>query len=416
MCFKDYRTRKGNGVIHLITRLPLPYHQTLCKTLHESYGGAFVGWFAERANEEFPYRSNPRDTFTQHYLSEVGYARLFKELKADSEAVVLLGGWSSPMTNKTLLMTALLRIPVFVWADHPHPRARGWLFASSRKLYLRILAHLVSGFLACGTPTVEHLVSIGIDRKKVTNFPYWVDVPGEWSLPKRCSDQNVAKQPLRLVAIGRHVSEKQFDVAIQAVALANRTAGRQLAELVLIGDGPDHGRLREIASSVGNKASVRFPGWMESDAVFESLGSADALLVPSQFEPYGVVVVEAMATGRPVLAAASVIAAQDRNEGTSAILFHPSGDIQCLAEQITSLAVNPEGLKEACYSSRATAEKWPPSRAAGIIRTILDQSKRGKILSEWRQTRHLPHKVETVEERQGGEPIERAAVANSRRL
>ncbi len=367
-------------MIHLVTRLPLPYHQTLCQTLSDSYDGAFVAWFAERANEEFPYRSAPKDTFTQHYFSEVGYAKLFKELKADPEAVVILGGWSSPMTNKTLLMTTLLRIPVFIWADHPHPRKRGWVGARSRRLYFRFLARIVSGFLACGTPTVEHLASLGIKRRKITNFPYWVEVPKEWSAPTRCLGKDAAMRPLRLLAIGRHVPDKQFEVAIQAVALANKKAERELAELVMVGNGPERASLEAFAKASGCGTSVGFLGWLESDEVYRKLGETDALVMTSKFEPYGVVVVEAMAVGRPVLASEGVIAALDRDEGTGAVLLHPIGDVESLAEQIALLARAPERLREASAASRATAEKWPPERAAVIVDEILGKTKRGGML------------------------------------
>lgn len=367
-------------MIHLVTRLPLPYHQTLCHTLSDSYDGAFVAWFAERASEEFPYRSAPQDGLAQRYLSEVGYWKLFKELKADPEAVVILGGWSSPMTNKTLFMTTLLRIPVFIWADHPHPRQRSWVAARSRKLCLRFLARMVSGFLACGTPTVEHLVSLGIEREKVTNFPYWVELPQEWSIPKRCLDEDAAKGPLRLLAIGRHVPVKQFEVAIQAVALANNKAGRELAELVMVGDGPERANLEEIARSMAGEASVSFPGWMESDAVYKELSEADALVITSRFEPYGVVVLEAMAAGRSVLASEGVVAALDRDEGNGAVLLHPIGDVGCLAYQVTSLASDREKLRPASVASRATAEKWPRERAITIIDEVLNKTKRGRML------------------------------------
>lgn len=401
-------------MIHLVTRLPLPYHQTLCHTLSDSYDGAFVAWFADRAHEDFPYRSAPKDTFTQHYLSEVGYPKLFKELKADREAVVILGGWSSPMTNKTLLMTTLLRIPVFIWADHPHPRQRSWVAARSRKLYLGFLARVVSGFLACGTPTVEHLVTLGVDRKKVTNFPCWVEVPKAWSLPKRCLDEAAAKRPFRLLAIGRHVPVKRFEVAIQAIALANKKAGRELAELLIAGDGPERNSLEAIAQSLGSAASVRFRGWMENDAVYKELGDADALVVPSQFEPYGVVVLEAMAAGRGVLASEGVVAARDRDEGTGAVLLHPIGDVESLAEQIVWLATDRERLRKASLASRATAEKWPPARAAAIVEEILEQSKRGRLLLRRKQSSPV-HGIGVAESRHDRERIERVAVANGGR-
>lgn len=401
-------------MIHLVTRLPLPYHQTLCHTLSESYGGAFVAWFAERASAEFPYRSAPKDSFAQRYLSEVGYWKFFKELKADPEAVVILGGWSSPMTNKTLLMTTLLRIPVFIWADHPHPRQRTRIAEISRKIYLLILARLVCGFLACGKPTVEHLVSLGIDRKKVTNFPYWVEVPKAWSLPKRCLNEAAAKRSFRLLAIGRHVSVKQFEVAIEAVALANKSAGRELAELVMVGDGPERTNLEAFANASGCGTSVSFPGWLEIDEVYNELRESDALVLTSRFDAFGVVLLEAMAAGRPVLASEGVVAARDRDEGTGAVLLHPIGDVECLAEQIVLLATEDEKLRKASLASRAIAEKWPPARATAIVEEILNQTRRGKFLLRRKQSSPV-HGIEVAESRPDRERIERVAVANGGR-
>jgi glycosyltransferase involved in cell wall biosynthesis len=384
-------------MIHLVTWLPLPYHQTLCHTLSDFYGGAFVAWFAEREHVEFPYRRAQQNTFTQHYLSEVGYGKFFRELKGDPEAVVILGGWSSPMTNKTLFMTALLRIPVFVWADHPHPRKRSWVAARFRELYLRLLGRMVSGFLACGTPTVEHLVSLGIERKKVTNFPYWVEVPKEWSVPKRCLDEDAATRPLRLLAIGRHVPMKKFEVAIAAVTLANKKAGRELAELVVVGDGPERPNLEAFSKALSCEATVSFPGWLESDEVYGELRKADALIITSQFEPYGVVVLEAMAAGRAVLASEGVVAALDRDEGNGAVLLHSIGDVECLAEQIALLAADSGKLRRASLASRATAEKWRPERAPGIIDGALVRVKSGLSLAGRHQSVHTNRAVVTSE-------------------
>jgi glycosyltransferase involved in cell wall biosynthesis len=397
-------------MIHLVTWLPLPYQRTLCQTLSDAYGPAFVAWFAEREHEGFPYTSGPQNGFAHHYLSDVGYWEFFRELKSDSEAVVVLCGWSSPMTNKTLLMTALLRIPVLIWADHPHPRKRGWVAALSRKFYLRLLARLASGFLACGNPTVEHLASLGIERKEITNFPYWVEIPQEWSVPKRCLDEDAARRPLRLLAVGRHVSIKQFEVAIEAVTLANKKAGRALAELVLVGDGPERAGLEALAKSLAVETTVSFRGWLEIDDVYKELRRADALILTSKFDAFGVVVLEAMAAGRPVLASKGIMSALDRDEGTGAILLHPGGDVVCLAEQIALLANDRERLRKASVSSRATAEKWPTERAAVIVDEILGKTKRGRMLLR-RTQRDAGYGKRIDELSHDQERIKRAAVA-----
>jgi glycosyltransferase involved in cell wall biosynthesis len=357
----------------------------LCRTLSDAYGGAFVAWFADRRNEEFPYRSSDDSSFAHQYLSEVGYWKLFKALKADSEAVVILGGWSAPMTNKVLLMTMLLRLPTLVWADHPHPRKRSWIAASTRKLYLRFLTRIVSGFLACGNPTVEHLASLGIKRSKITNFPYWVELPLQWSVPKRCLDEDSANRPLRLLAIGRLVPVKRFEVAIEAVALANKRAGYQIAELVLAGDGPERSNLEAVAQALGSDSRARFTGWLETQQVWEELTRSDALVVPSSFEPYGVVVLEGMAGGRPVLASTQVVAALDRDDGTGAIMLHPIGESSVLAEQITLLASDADELKRAAIAARRIADNWPPAQALTILNELLGATRRGRMFLKHRQ-------------------------------
>lgn len=367
-------------MIHFITWLPLPYQLTLCRSLHRAYGDHFVVWFAERAHEDFPYRSSPHAEFNSHYLSEEGYRKLWRALWSDPEAVVILSGWRSPMTTRTLVMTSFMKIPVFIWADHPHPRKRNRFVETARRAYLRFLGRRANGFLACGTPTLEHLVSLGIDRGKVTVFPCWVELPQNWSVPKSCVDQCAAERPLRLLAIGRHVRAKQFEVAIEAVALANKRAGAELAELVIVGDGPERTSLEAVANSLRSEASVRFLGWLANDAVYQELGDVEALVVTSRFEPYGVVVLEAMATGRPVLASEGVVAAVDRDEGNGAVFLHPIGDVEYLARQIFSLASDREKLRRASLAARVTAEKWPPERASEIIHTLLSNLNSGSSL------------------------------------
>lgn len=357
-------------MIHLVIREPIAYQRTLCQALSDSYKGAFVAWFAEKPAASVPKAG---EDFSRRFISDVGYAALYRELRSDPEAIVILGGWSSAIAHKTLLITRRLRVPVFIWTDHPHPRKRNWAFDRGRKSYLRILGQRVAGFLACGRPTVRHLEALGIAPDKITNFPYWVDVPVEWSLPKGCAQLH-EQQPLRLIAVGRHVPVKAFEVAIEAVSLANQDEGRPLATLELVGDGPERQSLEALTKSRGMEDAIRFSGWIENDQVWKRVRDADALVVPSRFEPYGVVVLEALANGRPVLASDQVIAALDRDDGKGAILFHSAGDPESLALQIKQLAKNRGVLETSSVAARAIAEQWPPTRAAQILQPLLDRA------------------------------------------
>ncbi|HEV7747318.1 MAG TPA: glycosyltransferase [Pyrinomonadaceae bacterium] len=371
-------------MIHFITWLPLPYQQVLCRTLHQYYGSNFIVWYGETRREEFPFAGDLSGSFQKYFLDQCGYRKLAANLFRDKQAVVILGGWRSPMSARVLGITTLLGSSVLLWADHPHPRERGASLRLVRNLYLKTVNKVVSGFLACGKPTVEHLHSLGLTREKIANFPYWTELPESWELPAGTEISDPRATPLRLVGVGRFAGVKGFDVAIEAVSLANKRAGYRQVELLLAGDGPEGTTLQDLAKAMDCEAQVRFGGWLEPEQVQQAIRDADALVIPSKFEPYGVVVLEAMAAGRPVLASDGVIAALDRDDGTGAILFHPAGDAETLSRQIASLAENRSGLGRASLAARLTAEKWPTSRAIEILDEMIAKTRAGKDLIKQR--------------------------------
>jgi glycosyltransferase involved in cell wall biosynthesis len=108
-----------------------------------------------------------------------------------------------------------------------------------------------------------------------------------------------AGEPVRFVFSGRLVSLKAVDLLIRAVERARREVPLTLD---VVGDGPERGHLEEVARSAGQEGAVRFHGWLEQPAAARVIREADALVLPSLHECGGAVVLEAMATGLPVIA------------------------------------------------------------------------------------------------------------------
>ena len=108
-------------------------------------------------------------------------------------------------------------------------------------------------------------------------------------------------RPRRLIAVGRLVPQKGFDLLLPALAKA-RAAGFDLS-LALAGDGPDRSALEAQAAALGLADRVTFAGWMPGlDAL---LDESDLLVMPSRWESQGRTMLEALARGVPVLAAAT---------------------------------------------------------------------------------------------------------------
>jgi glycosyltransferase involved in cell wall biosynthesis len=106
--------------------------------------------------------------------------------------------------------------------------------------------------------------------------------------------------PWRLVAVGRASPEKGFDVLVDAVHLARR--GGVEVTLDIVGDGPDRAALEARSARLGLGGAVRFLGSLPRAALYERMASAHAVVVPSRREGLGLVAVEALALGRPVIA------------------------------------------------------------------------------------------------------------------
>lgn len=104
-------------------------------------------------------------------------------------------------------------------------------------------------------------------------------------------------QPV-IAALGRLHAQKGFDILINAAAKL-RDTGLDF-RLVIGGDGEEAAALRRQVESLNLSDHVVFQGWIDDRPAF--LAQADLMVVPSRYEPFGLVVIEAMAAGVPVIA------------------------------------------------------------------------------------------------------------------
>jgi glycosyltransferase involved in cell wall biosynthesis len=109
--------------------------------------------------------------------------------------------------------------------------------------------------------------------------------------------------PFRIATVARLHGGKRIDVLLRAVALA--FGDDPDVRLTIGGDGPARGDLRELAQQLGLSDRVSFPGALSRDGVRTLLWDAHLFALPSAYETFGVVLVEAMATGCPVVTTAA---------------------------------------------------------------------------------------------------------------
>ncbi|MBK9180816.1 MAG: glycosyltransferase [Acidimicrobiales bacterium] len=139
--------------------------------------------------------------------------------------------------------------------------------------------------------------------------------------------------PWRVLGVGRLSPEKGFDVLIDAVGRA-RAAGVPL-ELELVGDGPQRAAVDAALAGLGRWGRRLDP--LPREVLHERIAAAHAVAVPSRREGLGLVAVEALALGRPVVAsrAGGLVEVVDPAAGDG--LLVPPGDAGALAEGLARL-------------------------------------------------------------------------------
>ena len=143
------------------------------------------------------------------------------------------------------------------------------------------------------------------------------------------------KSSIRFGYVGRLVGRKQVDKIIMALGTMVK-AGLDV-ELVVVGDGDERAKLESIAEGV----PVRFTGKLFGPEKIREIQSLDCLVLYSDYEPWGLVVNEALASGVPVIVSDRVGARRDLVEGDA-----PTGlvvrwdDVNDLVEKMTTFAKN----------------------------------------------------------------------------
>ncbi|MEA2429968.1 MAG: glycogen synthase, partial [Thermoleophilaceae bacterium] len=166
------------------------------------------------------------------------------------------------------------------------------------------MANRAERVVTCSAYMREHVADIyGLDEERVTVIPNGIDpsdlVPVDDLETLRLK---FAQPDERLVLlVGRLVYEKGFQIALEALPGLIERLGN--VRFLVAGSGTAEHELLEQARSLGLDAHGTFLGWIGDDVLHSLYRIADLTVVPSIYEPFGLVALEAMASGCPCLVA-----------------------------------------------------------------------------------------------------------------
>jgi glycosyltransferase involved in cell wall biosynthesis/predicted metal-dependent phosphoesterase TrpH len=245
------------------------------------------------------------------------------------------------------LLARVLELPVL---GSYHTELAAYAGLRSGQAQLEFLAGIALGqfYGACDVvlspspATDERLKQLGIAPEKIGRWDRGVDVE---RFDPTLRTAGMFPGAFNVLYAGRLTKEKGVDLLADAFLAARRRDPR--LHLVLAGGGPEEEALRE---RLGDAAT--FLGWLSGDELPRAYASADLFMFASQTDTFGQVVLEAQASGLPVIAVDEGGPASLITHGETGILA--TADVEALADAVISLASRPllaERLRRAALSA-----------------------------------------------------------------
>ena len=163
-----------------------------------------------------------------------------------------------------------------------------------------------------------------------------------------------------MLGLGRLVPSKRFDIMIEVLAgLRDTGVG---ADLIIVGVGAEDDSLRTVARARGVDGAVHISGRLSEDELDDAFGAADVLCSTSEYEGFGLSLIEAMAWSVPVVAMAAGGVTDIVVDGETGYLVEP-GDVAAFVSHLPAMAADGELLERLGHAARARAtEVYGPQR------------------------------------------------------
>jgi len=280
------------------------------------------------------------------------------------DAVILYTGYACATFWIAIAAAKWNRVPVLFGTDattlHPLDH-KSWKLPLKRFL-LPVVFRIADVVIVPSEASRQFILRMGIPGSRVVLTPFVVDnswwrqraaevdrraVRQEWGIPEEsvvalfCAKLQPWKRP---------------EDALRAFAKANVKG----TYLVFAGDGPLRARLEATAKSLGVAEQTRFLGFVNQTSLPSVYKSADLFVLPSEYDACPVVVCEAMLCGCPVVLSDEIRGRFDLVKSGETGFIFPSGDIDALAQVLSTTLADRDRLNDLSRAALARMETWSP--------------------------------------------------------
>ncbi|MGC1372202.1 MAG: glycosyltransferase family 4 protein [Candidatus Sulfotelmatobacter sp.] len=320
-------------------------------------------WRVYKEEIEFQYDVLPswrRRIGKYHVLVNRRLGKALNRLRPD---VLVCGGYNYLASWQALCWAKLHQVPVLLWTestaqDH-RDRHAPIEFLKSR--FLRFC----DGFVVPGSASAEYLKDLGIANDRIFQARNAIDIELFARLAQESRNREIQIRselflPSRyFLYVGRFVKEKGVFDLLRAYAQLDPRLRSEVG-LVLAGNGADHYELMKQASGI-KPGTIRFVGFVHREELPGLYAFADALILPTHSDTWGLVVNEGMSCGLPVIVTKVAGCARDLvKDGWNGCVV-PLADSAQLSRAMAALAGDSELRRQMGMRSHQIIQEYSPA-------------------------------------------------------
>jgi glycosyltransferase involved in cell wall biosynthesis len=309
------------------------------------------------------------DSFLGLDVADIG-----ARIAATRPDAVIVPGWHSLMQVRALRACRRAGVPAFYRGDSTMTSGPRAIVRPLWAVKTRLMLRQYTRYLSVGRLAGEYLRTFGVSDADIFPSPHcvdnaWFEAQAAVQQPQRFAwreGAGIAAGDFVVLFAGKFVDRKRPLDAVRAVAGLGRGA-----VLMMAGDGPLAGAARLEAERLGVRLIWR--GFLNQSALPEAFAAADALLVPSTWESWGMIVNEALASGVPCIVTSGVAAAPDLiTDGVSGFTVGV-GDVAAMTARLGDVRAARERGHLFMADCRRHADRCSFARATdGVVAAMAD--------------------------------------------
>lgn len=250
-----------------------------------------------------------QDFYPSEIIKDIPILKILSIL--DNQDFLIIGGWKGKINFSIILYLILRRKRFSVFSDVPDEKNINFF----KKFVKKILFYFIPYIFVTGKTGLEHYSKhYNLPSKKLKIFPYSILLPNKEKtlLKNQQLDKELIldkNKKIKIFIANRFINRKGYDVIADAFIKLKMENLLDVFSIKIAGTGEEYQKYKSIFNDLDSKIEIL--DWIEVDKYNEYIENMDIFIHASNFEPYGIPVLDSMAHGKLTIASTGVMSAVD---------------------------------------------------------------------------------------------------------